>query len=242
MHLCTPLCHCTCLPYRGEIMVQPADCMRPAVYEAQASHPKSPSSSGLQLAAAPAAAHNCSYPGHIAHPSCPAPWSPLSPSTCQHVSPQMAAHCLRFANKEHRQAQHGLPAQRPFLSAVPMGMYPITVGSMPEASSHHRPRYMSAHLNQNMGSLKGSSGVLQPPPPAIPVLQFGSPAMSNASSRHGNQLSPCILQPLLSPRAADATGAPSQIFTCQPGDFSSGELTGVAIAEVLLPMNWHVIA
>jgi hypothetical protein len=210
----------------GETMVEPAECMRPAGSEAQASNVKSPSSSGMQRAAAPAVAHPCSYPGHIAHPSCPAPWSPLSPSACQHVSPHMAAHCFRFANKEHRQALHSLPAQRPFLSAVPMGMYPMTVGSMPETSSHHRPRFVSAHQSQNMGSLKGVQGMQQPS--AMPVLQFGSPAMSDASSRHGNQLSPCILQPRLSPRVTDVTGSASQMFSCQPGDFSSGEVS-----------NWH---
>lgn len=153
---------------------------------------------------------DATYPGHVVPPACPAPWTPLSPSTCQHVSPQVASHYARFAGADKRHVQQQVPMQRPFLSAVPMGMYaPMPAVMMPEASPQQRSGFMSAQHSRHPGSFKGSPCVPQPLPGA--VMPHSSPAVSEARSRLASQLSPCMVQPRFSPRSGDSIPAvPSQ--------------------------------
>jgi hypothetical protein len=139
--------------------------------------------------------------GHIIPPGCPAPWSPLSPSACQLLSPQFAAPGHRFTTKESRQSHYGIPAQRQFFSAVPLGMYAQHAVGTPPGTSPPQASFVTAHHHQMMNAVRGSPGSLQYQQAAsLGSMQYASPAQSDASARLGVQLSPGLLQPGQSPR------------------------------------------
>lgn len=137
-----------------------------------------------------------SHSEHIAHPACPAPWTPFSPSTWHLVSPQYA-HAHRIAPKDAHAMQ-----SRQFLSAQPLqtsGQQNTPLGTSPPqhaayvaaqqqkiaAAVHHSPRHAQPRLSSQMVS-----------------MPFASPAVSESSSHMGMQMSPCMTRQL-SPRRTD---------------------------------------
>lgn len=142
--------------------------------------------------------------GHIVPPGCPAPWSPLSPSACQLISPQLAAQPHRFASKDSQQPHYGAPVQRPFLSAVPMGMYAQHPVGTPAGTSPPQASFLNPQQGHVWTAMRGSPGSAhQQMAGSLPSQHHLSPAHSDTSSRHGMQLSPGLMHPVQSPRGRD---------------------------------------
>lgn len=196
--------------------MQPANDPRAPTHDGTQLHPSGGTGSLLMPL-------DATYAGHVAHPACPAPWTPLSPSTCQHVSPQVASQYARFVSADQRHAQQ-VPVQRPFLSAVPMGAYSqMPASAVAVASPQQRSGYMSAQHSRHPSSFKGSPSVAQPVPAG--ALPQSSPAVSDARSRLASQLSPSMIQPSFSSRAGDSIPAvPSHVMPYAASDYSLGAL------------------
>lgn len=149
-----------------------------------------------------------SQSGHMPPPSCPAPWTPLSPSTCHLISPQYG-HGHRFTAKESTH-HHGMSRQ--FLSAVPMNYGPFPMGTPFGTSPPQHTSFLAAHHQKMVSSVRGSpSSHTARQSSHMVSMPYASPPLSDSSSRVGMQLSPCMTQPRLSPRGSDhATAAAPQ--------------------------------